>query len=167
MSKKGMNWLNWAGFAFGFAYFPGLCRFWFSRDPVAKLHWSDEKRLRNTLELFQKSHAHPKDVAIAEKEGFQLYMRTSRQAFAQGMHAFAEDGKVISTDWGFRIEDIRHDLPIQLWYGKLDTNCPLIQGEQTAARLGANAHLRVEDETHWSINCNWREQILEDLVKYL
>ena len=83
------------------------------------------------------------------------------------MNAFAQDGRLISTDWGFRVEDIRPDLPVQLWYGKLDSNVPVIHGEQTAERLGPNAHLRVEDETHWSINVNWREQILEDLLKNL
>jgi pimeloyl-ACP methyl ester carboxylesterase len=167
MSKKGMNWFYWAGFTFGFAYFPGLCRWWLGREPAAQLDLSDEKRLELTLSQFLKSKSHPKDVAIVKNEGFQLYMRSSRQAFAQGMHAFAQDGRLISTDWGFRIEDIRAELPVQLWYGKLDHNCPVIHGEQIAKRLGAQAHLRVENETHGSIHVNWREQILEALVKYL
>jgi pimeloyl-ACP methyl ester carboxylesterase len=167
MSKKGMNWFYWAGLTFGFAYFPGLCRWWITREPAAQLQLNDEERLKGTLAQFSQAKAHPKDVAIVKREGFQLYMRSSRQALAQGTHAFAEDAKLISTNWGFRIEDIRHELPVQLWYGRLDTNCPLVQGEETAQRIGANATLRVEDETHMSIHVNWREQILEELVRYL
>ena len=75
MSKKGMNWFHWAGFTFRFAYFPGLCRWWFGREPAAQLHLSDEKRLELTLSQFLNSKSHPKDVAIAKNEGFQLYMR--------------------------------------------------------------------------------------------
>ncbi len=68
-------------------------------------------------------------------------------------------------DFGFRIEDIRPDLPVQLWYGKHDVFVPLYHGETIANRLGDRANLRVEDETHASIFYNWREQFLEDLVK--
>lgn len=167
MSKKGMNWWHWAGFTFGYAYFPGLCRWWFGREPAAQLHLSDKKRLDLMQSQFSTSKPHPKDVEVVKNEGFQLYVRSSRQAFAKGMHALAQDGRLISTDWGFRIEDIRPHSPVQLWYGKLDNCVPAVHGKQTAERLGVNARLRVEDETHWSINVNWREQVLEDLVRNL
>ncbi len=72
---------------------------------------------------------------------------------------------MICTDFGFRIEDIRHDLPVQLWYGKYDTHVPLNHGKQIAARLGGRASLRVEDETHASISQKWKKEELEDLIK--
>ena len=76
-----------------------------------------------------------------------------------------QDGRLISMDFRFRIEDAR--MPVQLWYGKLDTSVPIVQGEEIARRLGEYGNLRVEDETHASITMNWREQILEELVKSL
>jgi len=67
-------------------------------------------------------------------------------------------------DFGFRIEDIRSDLPKKLWYGKMDTFVPLNHGEQIAKRLGGSANLRVLDETHASIFFNNRKEILEHMI---
>jgi pimeloyl-ACP methyl ester carboxylesterase len=64
----------------------------------------------------------------------------------------------------FRIEDIRPELPVQLWYGKLDTFVPPNHGVQIAARLGGRAYLRIEDETHGSIVVNRMREILEHLL---
>jgi len=58
--------------------------------------------------------------------------------------------QISGMDFGFRIEDIRSNLP-QLWYGKHDTHVPLRHGEQIAARLGSRARLRKEDKTHASM----------------
>lgn len=85
---------------------------------------------------------------------------------SQGFDGLLQDGKVMCMDYGFRIEDIRPDLPVQLWYGKLDTFVPLNHGVQIAARLGGRAHLRVEDETHASISGQrMKGEILRDLVR--
>ena len=69
-------------------------------------------------------------------------------------------------DWGFRIEDIRKDLPVHLWYGRLDRFVPLNHGMQIAARLGGgnNVQLRVEDESHSAILFNWKRDIIQGLV---
>lgn len=168
MGKKGMSWYNWLGFAFGFRYFPGVCKWWFGRAPDAQLHLSDEQRFDLIQQQFSKSNAHPKDVEVL-KDGKELwlYVRASRQAFVQGLDGFAEDGRLLSMDFGFRVEDVRPELLARLWYGKLDTNVPLTHGEQIASRLGGNAYLRVEDETHTSLTLNWRRDILKDLVGIL
>jgi pimeloyl-ACP methyl ester carboxylesterase len=68
-------------------------------------------------------------------------------------------------DHGFRIEDIRPELPVHLWYGKLDSFVPPNHGVQIAARLGGRAYLRLEDETHASIVVNRMREILEHLVR--
>lgn len=113
-----------------------------------------------------KSTAHEKDLEVMTNEdNARLFLRSARESFAQGFDAALQDGRVLSTDFGFRIQDIRPDLPVQLWYGKQDVFVPLNHGETIARRLGDRANLRVEDETHASIFFNWREQFLEDLVK--
>jgi hypothetical protein len=108
-----------------------------------------------------------KDLEVMKDEDIlRLYLRSTRESFAQGFEATLVDGRVMCTDWGFRIEDIRPDLPVQLWYGKLDTFVPLNHGVQIAARLGGRAHLRVEDETHASISGQrMKQEILRDLVR--
>jgi pimeloyl-ACP methyl ester carboxylesterase len=68
---------------------------------------------------------------------------------------------------GFRIEDIRKDLPVQLWYGKDDCFVPAHHGVQIAARLGGDdgrVVLRVEDNTHASISQRWKRAQLEAIA---
>ncbi|KAK5102530.1 hypothetical protein LTR70_000388 [Exophiala xenobiotica] len=86
--------------------------------------------------------------------------------FWKGTDGFMQDMKLLARDPGFRIEDIRKDLKVQLWYGKLDGNVPLRHGEEIARRLGHGADLRVkEDDTHASIFFDWRDEILAEMVK--
>lgn len=163
----GMNFFNWLGFTIGWPYTPSLTRYWFGREPAARLELSDDQRLELMLRNFNKnrSKTHPKDVAFwGDIDRLKLYLRTAREVYSQGFDGLIQDGHLSSVDFGFRVEDIRSDLPVQLWYGKLDTSVPVRHGQQIAARLGSNADLRVKDETHTSILTNWEEHIMEELV---
>ncbi|KIW94693.1 uncharacterized protein Z519_04670 [Cladophialophora bantiana CBS 173.52] len=169
IGMKGARWVNWIGFAFGYRYTPPFINRWFWQSQTCgRLDLSDEERLERHMKEFSK----PKTVAdqkdfesMTNEVNARRFLRSSRGAFAQGYDGALQDGRVLCTDFGFRIEDIRSDLPVQLWYGKLDVNVPLNHGETIAKRLGDRAVLRVEDETHASIFFNWREQFLGDLVK--
>lgn len=157
------------GFTFGWRWTPRFIGWWFLQTwPGARLDLSDSQRLELLQQEIKKSRAtyHPKDsVFIDDEDTLRLSLRSQRESFAQGCDAVLLDGKLMSSDFGFRVEDIRPDLPVQLWYGKHDTFVPLRHGEQIAARLGGRAQLRVEDETHASIPINFREEILRDLLR--
>ncbi|CRK29922.1 hypothetical protein BN1708_005061 [Verticillium longisporum] len=90
---------------------------------------------------------------------------SSRQVYLQGIDGFGQDGYLLCTEFGFDIRDIRHDLPITLWYGKHDTFVPPNHGRQLAKRLGDHVRLRLEDDTHASMFFRWRKEILKDLVQ--
>ncbi|PGH14294.1 hypothetical protein AJ79_03116 [Helicocarpus griseus UAMH5409] len=168
IGMAGANWASWAGFTLGYRYFPTATQWYLQRQPTARLDLADENRLQLLLQAFSgsKATAHEKDLEIMrDKDYLRLILRSNRESFAHGGDGVVQDGKLMSTDFGFRIEDLRPDLPVQLWYGKHDTIVPLNHGEQIAARLGGRADLRVEDETHGSIQVNWREEILKDLVR--
>ncbi|KMU90093.1 alpha/beta hydrolase fold [Coccidioides immitis H538.4] len=141
---------------------------------ASRLDLSDEKR----LELLQQdvssrsgskatlSREVEKELEVMRDEDvLRLFLRTSRESFAHGCDPTVQDGRLVSTDFGFQVEDIRSDLPVQLWYGKHDSSVPLNHGVQIAARLRGRAHLRVEDESHWSISNNRREEYLEALLR--
>ncbi|KAK5099524.1 hypothetical protein LTR70_002425 [Exophiala xenobiotica] len=168
MGYWGMRWPNYLGWTFGQRMFPGLCRWWFGREPGARLDLSDEERLARLRQAFEKDKAsmHPKDRAVLGDVDFmRVHLRTAGEAYGQGMDGFSLDFKVLNSNFGFRIEDIRKDLPIHLWYGRLDTNVPLQHGEKIAVRVGSNARLIVEeDETHASIWANFKEEYLGELV---
>ena len=167
---EGMNWPNWLSFRFGYRYVPRLVRWWVGQEPSARLDLTDEERLQRVLQQASKMKltAHTKDVAFYnDVDRVRLFLRSHRECFSQGFVGHLSDGKLISTDFGFRIEDIRPDLLVQLWYGKLDTYVPPSHGYQIAARLGCRAHLRMEVETHASIVTDWEEQILRELAQAL
>lgn len=163
-----MDWWHWLGFTIGFRYFPGACRWWFSRETLGRLDLSDEQR----FDRFQrewakaKASAHPKDVAALEDPDLVRWLvRNNREGYSQGFDGFVLDGRLESYDFGFRIQDIRKDLPVHLWYGKYDTSVPPGHGEEIAALLGPKARLRIEDETHGSLTWNCRVRALEDLIE--
>ncbi|TGJ80045.1 hypothetical protein E0Z10_g8733 [Xylaria hypoxylon] len=168
VGKKGMDWWHYIGFTIGFRYFPGACRWWFSRETLGRLDLTDQERFDRFQEEWSraKSKAHPLDVAaFNEPDLIRWLVRNHREAHKQGLDAgFVPDGKLVTSDFGFKIEDIRHDLPIHLWCGKYDTHAPPSQGEGIAARLGPNARLRIEDETHGSLTWNCRVRALDDLL---
>ena len=163
---RGAKLSNWLGFTLGYPYIPSLVQWYWQRQPAARLDLTDERRLELLLQGVSRSKMHEKDLEVMKDEDtLRLFLRSARESFAHGCDGLLQDGKLMSIDSGFRIKDIRPDLPVQLWYGKHDTFVPLNHGEQIAARLGGRAHLRVEDETHSSIQVNFREEILKDLVR--
>ena len=171
IGMKGARWLNWIAFTFGYRYTPRILNRWFWQSQTCgRLDWSDEKRLERHMKDFSKSKstalASEKDREVmTDEDNARRFLRSARESFAQGFDAALQDGRLLSMDLGLRIQDIRPDLPVQLWYGKHDVFVPLNHGETIAKRLSDRANLRVEDETHASIFFKWREQILADLVK--
>lgn len=157
-----------------FVYAPWLIR-WMTRRGVAKFQkTSDDKMMEgmqtiNTYHRFRWPYPNPRDAEMFRnnKPLMKWFVRSSRQFFGQGCDALSDECKVLTGDLGFRIEDIRTDLPVQLWYGKQDVNVPMRMGEEIAVRLGGRASFRVEDETHATLWINHREQILEELSRCL
>ena len=114
---SGMNWANWLGFTLGYRYLPGLVRWYWKRDITAQLNLTDEKRLELMQLKISKSKLHEKDVEIMKDDDvLRLFLRSCREHFAQGFDGTLADGKLICTDFNFHVEDIRPDLPVQLWY---------------------------------------------------
>lgn len=168
LSKKGMAWLNWGGWAGGFIYLPRICKAWFRSDAQAQLQVSPEER----YQLLKKQHirmlpnADDKDKAMmTDSHMLRFGIAVTSETFAHGVDAVVEDAQVMSSKFGFRVEDIRKDLPMHLWYGKYDWSVPPIQGVQLAERLGSHADLRLCDETHGSLTYNNVDKVVEELVR--
>lgn len=108
-----------------------------------------------------------------DPELLRVWLRACGEAFAQGAAVGAEavgvDGRLNCVDFGFEVEDIREGLPVRLWYGSLDTNVPANHGVQIAKRLGKRkgVKLRVEEETHISLQAVYKREMLEDLVEWM
>ncbi|KAB8360877.1 hypothetical protein FH972_024611 [Carpinus fangiana] len=166
IGMRGATVMHQVGFKM-YPYTPAFVNRWYWRSQTGgSLDWSEEKRLEHHLNNYPK----PKTVAdeknfevMTDKTNARLFLRSVQATFAQGFDPTLQDGKLLSKPLGFRIEDIRADLPVRLWYGNLDVNVPLHHGETIAKRLGDQATLTVLDEPHASIFFKWREQFLQDL----
>jgi pimeloyl-ACP methyl ester carboxylesterase len=167
IGMKGANWVHRLGLKYGWRYAPiWMLRLFFQRDAFGRMDLDDEERLRMLLApTTLNAISHPKDRQIMGNEVFlQLTLKATREANAQGFDGIAQDGRVMCEEWGFKVEDIRKDLPVHLWYGKDDTFVPPNHGVQIAARLGGMAELRIEDDTHASISQNWKREQLEGIL---
>lgn len=102
---------------------------------------------------------------MSDHDFHRLALRSTSEGFAQGFDGVLLDGKLCCLDFGFKVEDIRPNSPVQLWYGKQDIFVPPNHGVPLAKRLGSRAHLRLEDETHPSLVANRKKEILENLIK--
>jgi pimeloyl-ACP methyl ester carboxylesterase len=151
-----------------------LIKLIFTRGPVWQLELSDEERMEGMRKDFDLRKAHPADVEITRSPNYpamqRLFLRSSREALSQGLAGYLDDAQTLSKDPGFRVEDIRTDLPVQLWYGTDDTNVSPKAGEETAERLRAAGNTKVElhmepGETHGSTQVKFQKRQLEDLLR--
>lgn len=128
---------------------------------------SDEERLRRMLSPeVQSKIKSDKDKAIVNDVNIlRMMLVCTREANRQGFRGTKQDGEVSCTPFGFRLEDIRKDIPVQLWYGKDDVFVPPSHGEQIAKRIGGRVELRLENDTHTSISVNWKEEQIKAILK--
>lgn len=172
MSMWAADWAHWLGFPYGWRYAPAFMLEWFFRlDAFGRMDLSDEERERRVLDPAQLAKVkNEKDRRIMSDVDFvRLGLRSMREANRQGFGGIAMDGKVACSDWGFRIEDIRRDLPVLLWYGDEDRFIPPDHGRGIAERLGGKegkAVLRIkEGDTHYSISQDWKREQLEKILE--
>ncbi|KAF2726551.1 alpha/beta-hydrolase [Polyplosphaeria fusca] len=163
IGMSGADWLHRLGFPHGLRYAPFsiVKRFWQS-DPSGRLDLGEDERLKLVL---QSPVRHEKDAAFMKSDWPRLSLRAVGECYTQGFDGIFQDGRLICSDFGFQVEDIRSDLPLHLWYGKLDTFVPSNHGVQIAARWRGKVQLKVEDETHASIVVNRSREILAALTE--
>ena len=170
IGMKGAQLVNRIGYPYGFRFTPNFLKplhtwFW-RRDAYGRVDLTDEERFKMLMKQVETAKMHPKDKEVFKDENFiRIGLQSTRQGFEQGFDGVFEDGKLCCLDLGFKVEDIRPDLPIHLWYGKYDVNVPANHGIQLEKRLGSRAVLNLKDETHASVTANWKKQIIEDLLK--
>ncbi|KAF1961937.1 alpha/beta-hydrolase [Byssothecium circinans] len=167
IGMKGATLAHRSAFPHGWHYTPYWLNRWFWRlEPTGRVDLSDEERMALMLKPSRFKGMPEKDVPIFKDEDIlQVMLRGSREAFAQGYDHVLQDARIMCKDFGFRVQDIRKDLPMKLWYGKQDVFVPRLHADQISARLDGRADCRVLDDTHASIFFNNREAVLEEILK--
>lgn len=118
------------------------------------------------------SRPHEKDLALFEDDALFEYSYDLMQENCRrtdGVDGMVEDWRVMTTeDLGFELEDMRLDLPIQLWYGKHDASVSWHVGEDLKRRLrGDYVELHVRVETHLSMLFNCGTEVLMSALEYI
>jgi hypothetical protein len=150
--------LSWP---YGIRYAPyWMGRMFWRSMAIGRLDLTENQRLEMLLKETAKAPEKDRDI-FEDVDLMRLSIRSNQEAFSQGYDGVWDDGKKSCTEFGFRLQDIREDLKVQLWYGKDDCFVPLIQGLQIAARLDGRAQFRVEEESHAGIAVHYRREILE------
>ncbi|KAM0718777.1 hypothetical protein Q7P37_005848 [Cladosporium fusiforme] len=171
LGLHGMSWSNWLTFQ-GLYYFPAVTRWLQSKAAAGLKSIPTEKLVEISLSrlryAFFKRWFGPdsKDAEFLEDADFlALMIEFNKEHYRQGVEGFMGDGRVFTSDLGFRLEDVRPEIPMQLWYGSQDTNVPLRMGEAIATQLGCEPELLVKDETHLSIILKYKFEALERLLE--
>jgi pimeloyl-ACP methyl ester carboxylesterase len=114
---------------------------------------------------------HEKDLEIFRDDAlfeysYDLLQENCKRADVEGM---VEDWRVMTTeDLEFGLEDIRRDLPVQLWYGRYDASVSWLVGEDLKKRLcGDDVQLYVREETHLGMLLTCRYELLTNLRGYM
>lgn len=148
----------------GFRYAPRLLRLIAKAIATSQLKKSDDELIESTMKKLKKSKLPEKDLELfSDPEVIRYFIGSAREHFRQGFDAWMQDGKLLSLDWDFRIEDITFH-PIKLWFGLRDVNIAACTGTELKRVLGNKAKLHVEDESHASLPFNCRDTILVDLI---
>ncbi|KAL1606990.1 hypothetical protein SLS59_002692 [Nothophoma quercina] len=184
IGMSGAAWPRYSGFTVGWRWSPQVfLRWFFQRDAADSLNLPDEERLKLFLSEKRLEGMDERDrTFFADEDEMRAYLATSRQSFRQGVDAMCKDGFVMCTDWGFRIEDIRKDVSVVLWYGSRDVNVPPNHGRTIARRLRMEeeqvegevreagpleykerVRLRMLDDTHASISMRDKRGYLVDI----
>lgn len=131
--------------------------------PVMSLHDQTVRRKpERALETLMKEcsaddRALLSDPAIAAQvKGFRF------EASRQGVQGMIQEARLLTSPWGFPLEDIR--IPVHLWYWEGDSIVPLQMGRYLHARIPSTVPHFLQGGGHFSLYSHWKD-ILASLVR--
>jgi pimeloyl-ACP methyl ester carboxylesterase len=84
------------------------------------------------------------------------------EASRQGVRGMIQEARLLTSPWGFPLEDIR--VPVHLWYWEGDTIVPVQMGRYLHSRIPHTVPHFLHGGGHFSLYSHWQE-ILAELVK--
>lgn len=164
---KGMSWSNWLTFI-GLMYFPWIIRL-LQKKVASVLNTTPNEQVIKQIEGRVTERTAkligPDGMYLLEPERMGTMLDLYREHYKQGIKGYMEDGRVMTTDWGFDLKDLPAEIAVQLWYSKKDTNVPFQMGEAIRSRLSSPPEFHVvEHETHLQLVLKCSESALERLL---
>ncbi|KAF2448022.1 alpha/beta-hydrolase [Karstenula rhodostoma CBS 690.94] len=176
IGHHGGAWAHKLGFPYGWRHAPvpllAYAMKSFLLGPVGRVDLPAENRVRKMLAPSFLAKHDPRDRTImTDEDALWTMCAAADSAYGRSFEGAAQDGAITCGDWGFRIRDIRGDLPVMMWYGKYDMNVPVSHGDYIAAELGMRHRegkgvldYRVSEDTHTSVFFNMKEEALRAVL---
>lgn len=145
------------------AYAPWLARFMMNAMFVGSTQDPDPSKMKEMMEGAAK-RMKPSDREFCEQpEVVDVLSASLRESFRHGADAAVDDGRVVTSDWGFELEQISTK-KLLLWYGTADCNTPVTLGRYIAGRVPCAVLKEYDGDSHYTIHARATE-ILGDLVR--
>ena len=103
------------------------------------------------------------DRLLKNNEIRQVCISSEEEAFRQGLQGLAWDIHLVTSTWGFRLEDIR--VPVQIWHGTSDNMASISMARQMAANIPRSSLTVFENEAHLILFPHWEQILLKLIMK--
>jgi pimeloyl-ACP methyl ester carboxylesterase len=104
----------------------------------------------------------PDQKAFSQPDISAVLSLTLKSALAQGPRAILHDLNIYARDWGFTTDKIH--CPITIWHGSKDDIVHVAYAQDLKMKLKNSSLNIIDDEGHYSLPMNFRDQIMTDLL---
>jgi pimeloyl-ACP methyl ester carboxylesterase len=144
--------------AYSMAMWPG----WLL-EPVMRLHDRSVRRKPESALVALMRECSADDRAVLSDPAISKQVKGFRfEASRQGVQGMIQEARLLTSPWGFPLEDIR--IPVHLWYWEGDSIVPLQMGRYLHARIPNTVPHFLPGGGHFSLYSNWKD-ILTTLVR--
>ena len=125
----------------------------------------DDKWMRRAAAYRARQPRADADRNLMNSDMGRLMLASWREAIGSGVAGLSSDSRIYGTPWGWRLSEIQG--PTYLWHGHADTVVPSSIGRYYAARVPGIGATFTEEDGHFSIVLNFRDEIIRKLVSHL
>ena len=145
---------------------------WFAQRliPTSVLHFGLNRvwakgldKLEETLFTETENFSEPDRKVFQHPEIQPVLLESTQLALKQGPAGIIHDIKIFAKDWGFPLGEIT--CPVTLWHGGADDVVHIRFAQDMQSYLPTSKLNFIEDEGHYSILLNRRDEILSDLLQ--
>ena len=125
---------------------------------VRPLLWLTSNPQRNVERFFERMASGASEVdqrALASPRLREMLMRSYLEATRAGLRGFAHESIILSTPWGFRIQDIA--VPVQLWHGEQDRSVSLSSARHLSKTMSNCEATFLPTEGRWLDLSHWAD----------
>ncbi|KAJ5172230.1 hypothetical protein N7492_004823 [Penicillium capsulatum] len=144
------------------AWAPWLARLIIDTSFTKPVHEPDPIKMKALTDNLLASMAPADREFCGKPETLDIMMTSFRESFKHGSDAAMEEGRIITTDWGFELGQISAP-NVRLWHGSADHNTPVSMGRYLAEQIPRVQYKEYEGDSHYTIHYRLIE-ILQGLV---